>query len=61
MLDEARLPASRAMTPANAVADAVADAVVRAVAKDRAELVIMPGPGRLLRALAGYFPGLAPR
>ena len=56
MLDEAGLPASRAMTPANAVADAV----VRAVRKDRAELVIMPGPGRLLRSLADYFPGLGP-
>ena len=54
MLDEAGLPASRAMKPANAVADAV----VRVVRKDRAELVIMPGPGRLLRALADYFPGL---
>ena len=28
--------------------------------KDRAELVIMPGPGRLLRAVMDYFPGLGP-
>jgi len=38
----------------------VARAVVKAVKKDRAELVIMPGPGRLLRAVMDYFPGLGP-
>jgi hypothetical protein len=31
---------------------------VKAVTKDRAELVVMPGPGRLLRAVMDYFPGL---
>jgi short-subunit dehydrogenase len=56
MLDDAGLPAPRFM----ASADAVADAVVRAVVKDRAELVVMPGPGRLLRAVMDYFPGLGP-
>jgi hypothetical protein len=25
-----------------------------------AELVVMPGPGRLIRALLDYFPGLGP-
>lgn len=56
MLDEAGLAAPRFM----ASADTVADAVVRVVAKDRAELVIMPGPGRLVRAVMDYFPGLGP-
>jgi hypothetical protein len=56
MLDDAGLPVPRFM----ASADAVADAVVRVVAKDRAELVVMPGPGRLLRAVMDYFPGLGP-
>jgi short-subunit dehydrogenase len=56
MLDEAGLPSSRFMAPA----DAVADAVVRVVRKDRAEVAVMPGPGRLLRALLDYFPGLGP-
>jgi short-subunit dehydrogenase len=36
----------------------VAKAVVRAVADDRAEIVVMPGPGRLLLALLELFPSL---
>jgi short-subunit dehydrogenase len=54
MLDESGMEASRFMAPA----ESVARAVVKAVKKDRAELVIMPGPGRLLRAVMDYFPGL---
>lgn len=38
----------------------VARASVRAVRKDRAELVIMPGPGKALRALMDRFPGMGP-
>ena len=38
----------------------MARAVVEAVAKDRAELVVMPEPGRLLRAIMDYFAGLGP-
>ena len=56
MLDESGMKASGFMAPA----ESVARAVVKAVAKDRAELVIMPGPGRLLRAVMDYFPGLGP-
>src|SRR5215467_7355428 len=56
MLDESGMEASRFMAPA----ESVARAVVKAVRKDRAELVIMPGPGRLLRAVMDYFPGLGP-
>jgi short-subunit dehydrogenase len=57
MLDEAGMKASAAsMAPA----EQVARAVVRAVRKDRLELVVMPGPGRLLRALLDYFPRLGP-
>jgi short-subunit dehydrogenase len=41
-------------------ADAVARAVVKAVQRDRVELVVFPGPGRLLRALLDFFPGLGP-
>jgi short-subunit dehydrogenase len=54
MLDESGMTASAFMSPA----ESVARAVVKAVKKDRAELVIMPGPGRLLRAIMDYFPGL---
>jgi short-subunit dehydrogenase len=56
MLDEAGMKASGYMTRA----EAVARAVVRAVQKDQAELVVMPGPGRLIRALMDYFPELGP-
>jgi short-subunit dehydrogenase len=37
---------------------AVARAVVRAIAADRAEIVVMPGPGRVLLALLELFPSL---
>jgi short-subunit dehydrogenase len=56
MLDESGMKASGFMAPA----ESVARAVVKAVKKDRAELVVMPGPGRLLRAVLDYFPGLGP-
>ena len=56
MLDEAGMKTSRFMAPA----EAVARAVVKAVNKDRVEFVIQPGPGRLLRAVMDYFPGLGP-
>jgi short-subunit dehydrogenase len=56
MLDESGMKASGFMAPA----ESVARAVVKAVKKDRAELVVMPGPGRLMRAIMDYFPGLGP-
>ena len=56
MLDEAGMKASGYMAPA----ESVARSVVKAVTKDQAELVVMPGPGRLIRALMDYFPGLGP-
>jgi short-subunit dehydrogenase len=56
MLDEAGMRASRFMAPA----ESVGRAVVNVVQKDRAEMVVMPGPGRLLRAVMDYFPGLGP-
>src|SRR5262249_12340724 len=56
MLDESGMRASGFMAPA----ESVARAVMKAVEKDRAELVIMPGPGRLLRAVLDYFPALGP-
>jgi short-subunit dehydrogenase len=56
MLDEAGMKTSRFMVPA----DSVARAVIKAVKKDKTELVIMPGPGRLMRAIMDYFPGLGP-
>ena len=38
-------------------ASAVAAAVMTAIRKDRAEIVVLPGPGRLLKALMDLFPG----
>lgn len=56
MLDEAGMKASAFMAPA----ESVATAVIKAVRKDRTELVVMPGPARLLRAVMDYFPGIGP-
>ena len=57
MIDESGMKASTAyMAPA----ERVARAVVTAVRKDKPELIVMPGPGRLLRALLDYFPKLGP-
>jgi short-subunit dehydrogenase len=56
MMDQAGLKGAAYMAPAQSVARSV----LRAVKKDRTELVIMPGPGRLLRAIMDYFPGLGP-
>jgi short-subunit dehydrogenase len=56
MLDDAGMKTSGFM----ALADSVARAVVKTVTKDKAEIVVMPGPGRLLRALLDYFPALGP-
>ena len=54
-LDETGLKSSTAfmVTPAR-----VAKAVLRAVETDKAELVLMPGPGKLLKALLDRFPAL---
>jgi short-subunit dehydrogenase len=56
MLEESGMKSSGFMAPA----EAVARAAVKAVTKDKAELVIQPGPGRLLRAILDYFPSLGP-
>jgi short-subunit dehydrogenase len=38
----------------------VAAATVRAIDKPKAEIVVSVGPGRILKALMDYFPGLGP-
>jgi short-subunit dehydrogenase len=38
----------------------VAAAILRAIGKPRAEIVVSVGPGRILKALTDYFPGLGP-
>jgi hypothetical protein len=39
---------------------AVGRAAVRAITKDKAEIVVLPGPGRTLRELMDRFPGMGP-
>ena len=56
ILDESATKAPAYM----AHAQAVARGVLKAVTKDKAELVIQPGPGRLIRALMDYVPALGP-
>jgi short-subunit dehydrogenase len=56
-LDETGIRAStRFMVPP----ERVARAVVRAIERDRAEIVVMPGPGRLMKAVMDLFPGFGP-
>jgi len=38
----------------------VGRATVRAIVKDKAELAVLPGPGRLLRAIMDRFPAMGP-
>jgi len=38
--------------------EAVASAVLKSIKHDKAEMVIMPGPGRLMKALLDLFPGM---
>jgi len=53
-LDETGLTGNTAFMVAP---EKVAKAVVRAIRKDKAEIVVMPGPGRLMKALMDLFPG----
>ena len=55
-LDESGTKASSYMAPA----EAVARAVIKAVTKDRVELVIQPGPGRLIKSVMDLVPALGP-
>lgn len=56
MSDEAGLPVPSLSVPA----EVVGRAVVRAVRRDVAEIVVMPGPGRLVKAVMDLFPSFGP-
>ena len=56
-LDESGL---RANTAFMVGPERVAKAVVRAIEKDKAEIVVMRGPGRFMKALMDLFPGFGP-
>jgi uncharacterized protein len=49
-----------ASTAASVSPERVAAAVLRAIGKPRSEMVVSVGPGRSLKALMDYFPGLGP-
>lgn len=55
-LDEMSRPTSSFMAPV----ETVSKALLRAIDRDKTEIVVMPGPARLLRALMDYFPGIGP-
>jgi hypothetical protein len=38
----------------------VGKATVRAIVKDKAEIALLPGPGKMMRAIMDRFPGLGP-
>jgi short-subunit dehydrogenase len=57
-LEELHLPLSVMAKASMSSPQAVAKAVVKSIRQDTVELVIMPGPGRLVKALLGLFPGL---
>src|SRR6516225_2061705 len=49
-----------ASTAFSVTPEKVAAAVIRAISKPKAEMVVSVGPGRSLKALMDYFPGLGP-
>jgi short-subunit dehydrogenase len=55
-LDDMKQKTSSYMAPV----EMVTRALLRALDRDKAELVVMPGPARLMRALMDYFPGMGP-
>lgn len=57
-LKETGLTASTAFA---AKPEQVAAAVLKGIDKGRPEIVVSPGPGRFLKALLDYFPGMGPR
>jgi short-subunit dehydrogenase len=50
-----KLPPVGLVSPAS-----VGKATVRAIVKDKAEIVVLPGPGKMIRAIMDRFPGLGP-
>jgi short-subunit dehydrogenase len=55
-LDDMHKRTSSFMTPV----EMVTRALLRAIDNDQAEVVVLPGPGRLMRALMDFFPGFGP-
>jgi NADP-dependent 3-hydroxy acid dehydrogenase YdfG len=60
-MDELGLSVPRMAQAMLSTPAAVADAVVQAIKRDRAIVVVMPGPGGVLKSVMDAFPGLGPR
>jgi len=59
-MEEVNLPMSAMGKAFMSPPEAVAQAVLKSIRRDKAEVVVMPGPGRLMRALMTLFPGMGP-
>jgi len=59
-MEEVNLPMSALGKASMSPPEAVAQAVLKSIRRDKAEIVVMPGPGRLMRALMTLFPGMGP-
>lgn len=57
-LEEMNLQMSAMSKASLSSPEAVASAVLKSIKRDKAEMVIMPGPGRLMKALLDLFPGM---
>lgn len=59
-MEEVSIPMSAMGKASMSPPEAVAQAVLKSLRRDKAEIVVMPGPGRLMRALMTLFPGIGP-
>jgi short-subunit dehydrogenase len=57
-MEEMNLPVSAMSKASMSPPEAVASAVLKSIKRDKAEIVVMPGPGRLMKALLDLFPGM---
>ncbi len=57
-MQEVNIPMSAMGKASMSSPEAVAQAVLKSLRSDKAEIVVMPGPGRFLRALMTLFPGM---
>jgi len=59
-MQEVNMPMSAMSKASMSLPETVAQAVLKSLRRDKAEIVVMPGPGRLMRALMTLFPGIGP-
>jgi short-subunit dehydrogenase len=59
-MEEMNIPMSAMGKAFMSPPQAVAKAVLKSIRRDKAEIAVMPGPGRLMRAQMDLFPGMGP-